>query len=143
MTLFSPDDLMHALGGTMTVPFHATGVSIDTRTLQPGDLFVALQTPSGDGHDHVAAALAHGAAGAMVHHQHNMPDAAPLVVVGDTLVGLTALGAYARERFTGSVAAITGSVGKTTTKEMLRSSCPPAGARMPRRRATTTIGACR
>ena len=118
--LFSVDDLSYALGGTMTRPFHATGVSIDTRTLQPGDLFVALQTTTGDGHDHVAAALAHGAAGAMVHHQHNLPDDAPLVVVGDTLVGLTALGAFGRQRFTGSVAAITGSVGKTTTKEMLR-----------------------
>ncbi len=119
MTL-SNDDLMHALGGTMTVPFHATGVSIDTRTLQPGDLFVALQTATGDGHEHVAAALARGAAGAMVHRQHDLPDDAPLVVVGDTLAGLTALGAYARSRFTGSVAAVTGSVGKTTTKEMLR-----------------------
>ena len=120
MTLFSNDDLMHAVGGTMTVPFHATGVSIDTRTLQPGDLFVALQTGPGDGHEHVAAALARGAAGAMVHHQHNLPDDTPLVIVGDTLAGLTALGAFARARFTGSVAAITGSVGKTTTKEMLR-----------------------
>ena len=120
MTLFSNDDLMHALGGTMTVPFHATGVSIDTRTLQQGDLFVALQTGTGNGHDHVAGALARGAAGAMVHDQHNLPDDAPLVVVGETLAGLTALGAFARARFTGSVAAITGSVGKTTTKEMLR-----------------------
>ncbi len=119
-SLFSADDLMHALGGTMITPFHATGVSIDTRSLQPGDLFVALQTPSGDGHDHVSAALAKGAAGAMVHRQHDMPDDAKLVVVGDTLAGLTALGAFARERFTGSVVAVTGSVGKTTTKEMLR-----------------------
>jgi UDP-N-acetylmuramoyl-tripeptide--D-alanyl-D-alanine ligase len=118
--LFSAGDLMEALGGTMTQPFHATGVSIDTRTLQPGDLFVALQTDSGDGHDHVGAALAKGAAGALVHRQHGLPDDAPLVVVGDTLAGLTALGAFARRRFTGSVVAITGSVGKTTTKEMLR-----------------------
>jgi UDP-N-acetylmuramoyl-tripeptide--D-alanyl-D-alanine ligase len=118
--LFSADDLTHALGGTMTRPFHATGVSIDTRSLQPGDLFVALQTDTGDGHDHVATALAHGAAGALVHRQHDLPDEAPLVVVGDTLAGLTALGAYGRARFTGSVAAVTGSVGKTTTKEMLR-----------------------
>ena len=118
--LFTADDLSHALGGTMTRPFHASGVSIDTRTLQPGDLFVALQTGHGDGHDHVSAALAKGAAGALVHHQHNLPDDAPLIVVGDTLAGLTALGAYARARFTGSVIAVTGSVGKTTTKEMLR-----------------------
>ncbi len=118
--LFSTDDLMHASAGTMTAPFHATGVSIDTRTLQPGDLFVALQTESGDGHDHVAAALARGAAGAMVHRQHGLPEDAPLLVVGDTLAGLTALGAFGRARFTGSVVAVTGSVGKTTTKEMLR-----------------------
>ncbi len=120
MTLFSADDLMHASAGTMTVPFHAGGVSIDTRTLQPGDLFVALQTDHGDGHAHVADAVAKGAAGAMVHRPHDLPEDASLLVVGDTLAGLTALGAFGRQRFTGSVAAITGSVGKTTTKEMLR-----------------------
>ncbi len=120
MSLFSADDLMHASAGTMTVPFHAEGISIDTRSLQPGDLFVALQTDRGDGHTHVADALAKGAAGAMVHRPHDLPEDANLLVVGDTLVGLTALGAFGRERFTGSVAAITGSVGKTTTKEMLR-----------------------
>ncbi len=125
--LFTADDLSQALGGTMTRPCHATGVSIDTRTLQPGDLFVALKTERGDGHDHVAAALAKGAACAMVHHQHNLPDDAPLAVVGDTLAGLTALGAYARARFTGSVIAVTGSVGKTTTKEMLRTILSASG----------------
>ncbi len=125
--LFSADDLMAALGGTMTTAFHANGVSIDTRTLQPGDLFVALQTESGDGHAHVAAALAKGAAGAMVHRQHDMPDDANLVVVGDTLAGLTALGAFARQRFTGAVVAVTGSVGKTTTKEMLRTVLAASG----------------
>ncbi len=120
MSLFSADDLMHASAGTMTEPFHADGVSIDTRTLQPGDLFVALQTDSGDGHVHVAEALAKGAAGALVHRPHDLPEDAKLLVVGDTLAGLTALGAFGRERFTGSVIAVTGSVGKTTTKEMLR-----------------------
>ena len=118
---------MAALGGTMTAPFHASGVSIDTRTLQPGDLFVALQTGNGDGHAHVAAALAKGAAGALVHRQHDMPDDASLVVVGDTLAGLTALGAFARQRFTGAVVAVTGSVGKTTTKEMLRTVLAASG----------------
>ncbi len=126
--LWTAQDLSAALGGVMTQPFHATGVSIDTRTLQPGDLFVALATDSGDGHAHVAAAMAKGAAGALVHRQHDMPDDAPLIVVGDTLVGLTALGAAARERFSGSVIAVTGSVGKTTTKEMLRTILSAAGA---------------
>jgi UDP-N-acetylmuramoyl-tripeptide--D-alanyl-D-alanine ligase len=125
--LFLAEDLSRALGGTMTRPFHAAGVSIDSRTLAPGDLFVALQTPGGDGHDHVGAALARGAAGALVHRQHGLPDDAALIVVGDTLAGLTALGAYGRARFTGAVAAITGSVGKTTTKEMLRSILAESG----------------
>jgi UDP-N-acetylmuramoyl-tripeptide--D-alanyl-D-alanine ligase len=126
--LFTAEALLHALGGRMTQPFHVDGVSIDTRTLQRGDLFVALVTETGDGHDHVAAALAHGASGALVHRQHDLPDDAPLAVVGDTLAGLTALGAYARARFTGSVAAVTGSVGKTTTKEMLRIILSQSGA---------------
>jgi UDP-N-acetylmuramoyl-tripeptide--D-alanyl-D-alanine ligase len=118
--LFTADDLTHAAGGVMTRPFHAGGVSIDTRTLQNGDLFVALQTGARDGHDFVPEALHKGAAGALVHRQHNMPDGAPLLVVGDTLQGLSALGSFARTRFEGSVIAVTGSVGKTTTKEMLR-----------------------
>jgi UDP-N-acetylmuramoyl-tripeptide--D-alanyl-D-alanine ligase len=118
--LFTADDLAHAAGGVMTRPFHVNGVSIDTRSLQPGDLFVALKTGARDGHDFVAEALHKGAAGALVHTQHNMPDDAPLLVVGDTLEGLAALGSFARTRFEGSVIAVTGSVGKTTTKEMLR-----------------------
>jgi UDP-N-acetylmuramoyl-tripeptide--D-alanyl-D-alanine ligase len=119
-SLFSATELSAALGGTMTRPFAASGVSIDTRTLRPGDLFVALHTETGDGHDHVAAALAQGAAGALVHRRLDLPEGAPLAIIGDTLAGLTALGGFARARFTGHVAAITGSVGKTTTKEMLR-----------------------
>jgi UDP-N-acetylmuramoyl-tripeptide--D-alanyl-D-alanine ligase len=129
--LFTADELSHATGGVMTQPFHVQGVSIDTRTLSPGDVFVALKTSSGDGHAHVAEALHRGAAGAIVHHRDGMPDNAPLLVVGDTLAALTALGAASRERFEGSVVAITGSVGKTTTKEMLRialSACGPTHA---------------
>ena len=104
----------------MVSPFHADGVSIDTRTIKPGEVFVALRTPGGDGHAHGAEALRRGAAGAMVHDQDSMPDGAPLLVVGDTQEALTALGAFARRRFQGAVVAVTGSVGKTTTKEMLR-----------------------
>ena len=125
--LFTADDLAHAAAGVMTVPFHATGVSIDTRTLQPGDLFVALATDGRDGHDFVAEALHKGAAGALVHRREGLPETAPLLVVGDTLAGLTALGAFARTRFQGFVVAITGSVGKTTTKEMLRTMLAACG----------------
>ncbi len=104
----------------MTTPFHAGGVSIDTRTIQPGDLFVALRTQTGDGHAHVTEALRRGAAGALVHDQDAVPDGAALLVVADTQDALTSLGAFARTRFQGAVVAVTGSVGKTTTKEMLR-----------------------
>jgi UDP-N-acetylmuramoyl-tripeptide--D-alanyl-D-alanine ligase len=118
--LFTADELARAAGGVMTQPFHASGVSIDSRTLQPGDLFVALTTGARDGHDFVAEALHKGAAGALVDRRDVASDDAPLLVVGDTLAGLNALGAFARTRFQGSVIAVTGSVGKTTTKEMLR-----------------------
>ncbi len=126
--LFSADDLTHATGGVMTAPFHADGVSIDTRTLRSGDLFVALRTGTGDGHAHVTEALRAGAAGALVHDQGALPDHAALLVVADTQEALTALGAFARERFQGAVAAVTGSVGKTTTKEMLRVILSASGA---------------
>jgi UDP-N-acetylmuramoyl-tripeptide--D-alanyl-D-alanine ligase len=112
----------------MVAPFHADGISIDTRTIRAGDMFVALQTPTGDGHAHVAEALHRGAAGAMVHDQEALPDGAPLLVVGDTQDALTALGAFARRRFQGAVLAVTGSVGKTTTKEMLRAALSANGA---------------
>jgi UDP-N-acetylmuramoyl-tripeptide--D-alanyl-D-alanine ligase len=120
--LWSARDLVEATGGAMAVDFAASGVSIDTRTIAPGDLFVALRGETGDGHVFVLDALAKGAAGAMVHHDValDIPGAARLLRVDDTLAALTRLGAYARARFTGRLVAITGSVGKTTTKEMLR-----------------------
>ena len=116
--LWAPDDLLEATGGSFTTPFHATGVSIDTRTLRPGDLFVALLGEGRDGHDFVVGALENGAAGAMTHR--TIPGVGPLLCVDDTLAALARLGAFARARFTGQVLAVTGSVGKTTTKEMLR-----------------------
>ena len=116
--LWTAADLQEATGGAFAHPFDATGVSIDTRTLRPGDLFIALRSDSGDGHAHVAAAIAKGAAGAMVHQ--DVPGIEALLIVDDTLAGLTRLGAFARARFLGQTVAVTGSVGKTTTKEMLR-----------------------
>lgn len=118
--LWTPADLRAATGGMLRTPFAATGVSIDTRTLRPGDLFVALVGES-DGHRWVRAALDKGAAGALVHTlPDDVADDAPLLAVADTLEGLRGLAAYARARFAGRLVAVTGSVGKTTTKEMLR-----------------------
>ena len=115
--IWTADDLAAATRGAARTLFGATGVSIDTRTLQPGDLFIALRGETGDGHAHVAEALAKGAAGALV--DRDMPGAT--LLVHDTLDALWELGRYARARFRGKMVAVTGSVGKTTTKEMLRS----------------------
>src|SRR5437763_11812212 len=118
--LWTAEELVHASGGTMPAPFAATGVSIDTRTLRPGELFVALAGENRDGHQFVANALARGAAGALVHADVPGVDQAKLLRVEDTLAALSRLGAYARARFAGRLVGVTGSVGKTTTKEMLR-----------------------
>ena len=115
MTLWTAADLCAATGGTMDVPFAASGVSIDTRTLMPGDLFVALEGTT-NGHAHVADALARGAAGVLVHQD----SPGPALRVADTFAALHALGAAGRARFTGRMVSVTGSVGKTTTKDMLR-----------------------
>ena len=128
MALWSARDAQAATGGIVRVPFAAGGVSIDSRTLRPGELFVALETETGDGHRFVADALARGAAAAMVHRlPDGVSDDAKLLLVGDTLQSLHALGAFARARFAGRIVAVTGSVGKTTTKEMLRAALSPFG----------------
>ncbi len=116
-----------AAGGACAAGWTATGVSIDTRTLRPGELFVAL-TAARDGHDFVAEALAKGAAAALVSRvPDGVPADAPLLLVADVLDGLRALATAARERFRGRVVAVTGSVGKTGTKEMLRTALAAQG----------------
>jgi len=127
--LWTAEALREATGGTLHAPFAAGGVSIDSRSLAPGALFVALRGEHGDGHDHVAAAFARGAAGAMVHRRPaDLPGDARLLEVADTLDGLHRLAAHARARFSGRLVAVTGSVGKTTTKEMLRVILSAVGA---------------
>jgi UDP-N-acetylmuramoyl-tripeptide--D-alanyl-D-alanine ligase len=115
-----------------------TGVSMDSRTLQPGDLFVALSgTPTGgfkssfananDGHDYVLKAQEAGAAAAIVS-RYVEGVTIPQFKVDDTLMdGLWKLAAYARNRFTGRLVGITGSAGKTTTKEMTASGLAKVG----------------
>ena len=112
--LWEADELAAAVGAAGP-GFAVNGVSIDTRTLQPGNLFVALEGER-DGHDFVAEALAKGAAGALV--SRDMPGR--VLRVEDTLAGLNRLGAASRARTRAKIIAVTGSVGKTTTKEMLR-----------------------
>jgi len=125
--LWTASEAATATGGRSTADWQATGVSIDTRTLAPGDLFIAL-TAARDGHDFVADALASGAAAALVSRvpEGVAPDA-PLLIVEDVQTGLEALGRAARARSRARIAAITGSVGKTSTKEMLRAALAGQG----------------
>ncbi len=119
MTLWTSGDAAQATHGQSTANWTASGVSIDTRTLEPGDLFVALKDTR-DGHDFVMQAFEKGASAAMVSHvPDGVADTAPLLVVDDVQRALEDLGRAARVRMHGKVVAVTGSVGKTSTKEML------------------------
>ena len=119
MTLWTATEAAAATGGQARGDWQADGVSIDTRSLRPGDLFVALKAAR-DGHEFVAQALAKGAAAALVSHvpEGVAPDV-PLLVVDDVQVALEELGRAGRARCGARVVAVTGSVGKTSTKEML------------------------
>jgi len=120
MSLWTAAEAAAATGGKNTQDWSASGVSIDTRTLQPGDLFVALKDVR-DGHDFVAQALAKGAAAALVSHvPEDVDPDTPLLIVKEVLPALEALGQAARARTEARVIAVTGSVGKTSTKDMLR-----------------------
>ncbi len=118
--LWTMAEAVAATRGHSNEDWRASGVSIDTRSLQKGDIFIALQDVR-DGHDFVAQALENGAAAAMVSR---VPEGisldAPLLIVDDVLKGLEALATAARARTNAKVIAVTGSVGKTGTKEMLR-----------------------
>jgi UDP-N-acetylmuramoyl-tripeptide--D-alanyl-D-alanine ligase len=119
MSLWESQDAALATGGKNTLSWSATGVSIDTRTIQPGDLFVALKADR-DGHEFVNIAFENGAAAALVDHVPVDLDASfPLLVVPDVMGAFRAMARFSRNRFRGKVIAVTGSVGKTSTKEML------------------------
>ena len=124
--LWTPDELAATLGAP-TAPMRgpASGVSIDTRTLTAGDLFIAIKGDVHDGHDHVARAFEAGASAALVSRD---VGGGPLFVVDDTLRGMERLGAAARRRSRARVLAITGSVGKTSAKEMARTALSRVGA---------------
>ncbi|MDQ2093449.1 UDP-N-acetylmuramoyl-tripeptide--D-alanyl-D-alanine ligase [Rhodalgimonas zhirmunskyi] len=120
MSLWTSAAAVEATGGRATRAFSVDGVSIDTRTIKTGDLFVALKAAR-DGHDFVAQALDKGAGAALVTHiPEGVAEDAPLLIVPDVLEALEALGRAARARTQARVIAVTGSVGKTSTKEMLR-----------------------
>jgi len=120
--LWTAAEAERATGGRPTRDWSAAGISIDSRSVAPGDLFIALAGPTFDGHDFVASALAAGAAAAMVSRvPDGLPSDAPLLVVDDTMTALERLGTASRARCaSAAVIGVTGSVGKTGTKEALR-----------------------
>jgi UDP-N-acetylmuramoyl-tripeptide--D-alanyl-D-alanine ligase len=121
--LWTADAVLGATGGRIAGAFErATGASIDTRTLQPGDLFFAIRGDARDGHDFVRAALDKGAGAAVIAEERaaEFEGAGPLVIVPDVLEAMRRTGIAARARTGARIVAVTGSVGKTGTKEALR-----------------------
>jgi len=113
--LWTADEIAAATGGTMSQPFEVTGVTFDSREVEPGFLFVAMPGTVHDGHSFVDAAFSAGATGALV----SQPVAGPHVLVADVAAALEALGRASRERSNATIFGVTGSVGKTSTKEAL------------------------
>lgn len=121
MTLWTGTELTTLFGGNLPSSFCAYGVSIDSRTAQPGDIFVAIKGPDQDGHHHVKAAVKNGCVAVIVDHLiPEISDECHQIVVKNTLQALTDLGRAGRQRSKAKIIAITGSVGKTSTKEMVR-----------------------
>ncbi|ESZ09693.1 MULTISPECIES: UDP-N-acetylmuramoylalanyl-D-glutamyl-2,6-diaminopimelate--D-alanyl-D-alanine ligase [unclassified Mesorhizobium] len=123
--LWTSEALVDAMGGRPLgpMPEGISGISIDSRSLQPGDAFFAIKGEAMDGHDFATAAIKAGA-GVLVVAEGKLPSlgrlTAPMIVVQDVLAALEKLGVAARARSSAKIIAVTGSAGKTTTKEALR-----------------------
>jgi len=126
--IWTSDEAIRATGGQCAVQWAAQGVSIDSRSVEFGDLFIALEGPNQDGHAYVAAALKAGAAAAIVRRvPDGLDEGAALLIVEDTQAALEGLAVFARARSGAHVCAVTGSVGKTGTKEALREALMRSG----------------
>lgn len=127
--LWTAEEAQAATGGRLIQgdAWNVTGVSIDTRTLEPGDLFVALKDAR-DGHDFLAQAFVSGASAALISDARAVDGLGAALAVPDVLEGLRRLAAAARERSFAKRVAVTGSVGKTSTKEALAVCLAASGA---------------
>jgi UDP-N-acetylmuramoyl-tripeptide--D-alanyl-D-alanine ligase len=129
--LWTCDALVAAMKGRVrgTPAVAITGISIDSRTIKQGEAFFAIKGDRVDGHDYVAKALARGAGVAVVAEARlaEMPKDAPLFIVPDVLEALRMLARAARARSNAKIIAVTGSVGKTSSKEMLRLALSQSG----------------
>ena len=113
--LWTSDEIAAATGGTASARFEVTGVTFDSREVGPGDLFVAMPGSVRDGHEFLDDAFAAGASGVLVSRPANGPH----VLVDDVVMALEELGRASRERSRATIIGVTGSVGKTSTKEAL------------------------
>jgi UDP-N-acetylmuramoyl-tripeptide--D-alanyl-D-alanine ligase len=113
--LWTSDEIAAATGGTASGSFQVSGITFDSREVEPGFLFVAMPGTVHDGHDFIAAAFAAGAAAAIV----SQPIEFPHVLVDDVAAALEALARKSRDRSKAIILGVTGSVGKTSTKEAL------------------------
>ena len=121
VALWTANEAAAATGGRNTRDWRAVGASIDSRTTAEGDLFIAIEGPVFDGHEFVGAAFANGAAAGLVSTvPEDLSEDGALHVVDDTMAALTALAVASRARTRARIAAVTGSAGKTGTKEALR-----------------------
>lgn len=119
--LWTAAEAAAATNGQVSQDWQAQGVSIDSRSLIAGDLFIALKGPNFDGHNFLSAAFDKGAVAALVESQSaNQLDHAPLLIVDDALEALRGLGRAARMRAQARIVAVTGSVGKTSVKEAIK-----------------------
>jgi UDP-N-acetylmuramoyl-tripeptide--D-alanyl-D-alanine ligase len=127
--LWRAEEAQAATGGRLINgdAWNATGVSIDTRSLEPGDLFVALKDVR-DGHDFLAQAFVSGACAALISDARKVEGLGAALAVPDVLEGLRKLGEAARDRSVAKRIAVTGSVGKTSTKEALAICLAASGA---------------
>ena len=130
--LWTANALVDAMGGRPfgNLPAGISGISIDSRSLQPGEAFFAIKGEAMDGHDFATAAVKAGA-GVLVVAEAKLPGlgrlTAPMIVVPDVLVALEKLGIAARARSKAKIVAVTGSAGKTSTKEALRHTLSAVG----------------
>lgn len=120
--IWDKTSLEQALGCGLNTSFSACGVSINSRTLESGDIFIAIRGENFDGNDFAFDALQKGASLVIVSSINNdsLQDDKRVVLVKDTMVALTKMAKFARSRIKGKVIGVTGSVGKTSTKEMLK-----------------------
>lgn len=119
--------LSEALSLKCDQAFQASSVVIDSRNVKSGCIFIAITGEKNDGHDYINQAIASGASFCIVERDNIVPQTFPHLVVKSSLKALEMMGSYARNRINGHVIGITGSVGKTTVKEMLRSAFSPHG----------------